>query len=178
MSGRLPAPTYLCRLALLALFATVSVAVAAPTAQDYINGFVLYVRWPDDAHIRSWQVCTSATANDIDAGYAARQVRDRPFVVRHLKNGEALDGCQILDLTGTDTAAVAALLKAAQARQGLLTVGSGRDFCSAGGMICLLPQEPRGGFEVNLSAIKSSQLAINARLLMMARQGASEGAPP
>ena len=58
-------------------------------------------------------------------------------------------------------------------QRSMLTVGSGRDFCSTGGMICLLLDQPRGGFEVNLSAIRGAGLLINAKLLMMARQSGS-----
>ncbi|MBS0570492.1 MAG: YfiR family protein, partial [Proteobacteria bacterium] len=78
-----------------------------------------------------------------------------------------------LDLTAADGATSNALLKAAQAAHGLLTVGNGRDFCSAGGMICLRLDQPGGGFEVNLSAIRGAGLQINAKLLMMARQTGS-----
>lgn len=155
----------------LALAATV--AIAAPTAQEYIGGFVLYVRWPDDARLKNWQVCTAAAASASDAYYANLRVRDRPFVLRHVKTGTSLNGCQVLDLTAADGATSNALLKAAQAAHGLLTVGNGRDFCSAGGMICLRLDQPGGGFEVNLSAIRGAGLQINAKLLMMARQTGS-----
>ena len=87
-------------------------------------------------------------------------------------------GFQALDLTAVDAAAAAAFLKAAQPLRGLLTVGDGKDFCSAGGLICLHLREPRGGFEVNLSAVKNAGFVINAKLLMMARQPATEGTPP
>ncbi|MBS0570751.1 MAG: YfiR family protein, partial [Proteobacteria bacterium] len=69
----------------LALAATV--AIAAPTAQEYIGGFVLYVRWPDDARLKNWQVCTAAAVSASDAYYANLRVRDRPFVLRHVKTG-------------------------------------------------------------------------------------------
>jgi hypothetical protein len=155
----------------LALAATV--AMAAPTPQQYISGFVLYVRWPEDAQIKEWQVCVAAPTTAGDAYYADLRVRDRPFALRHVKTGDNLDGCQVLDLTAADAATSAALLKDAQSRSSLLTVGNGRDFCSAGGLICLRLDQPSGGFEVNLSAIRAAGLLINAKLLMMARQAGS-----
>lgn len=161
----------------LLLAVVASGALAAPTPQQYIGGFVLYVRWPDDAQIAAWQVCAASANTAADTQYAELQVRDRSFAVRHIKAGETLDGCQILDLTGSDAPTAVALLKASSTRRGLLTVGNGRDFCSAGGMICLLPDEPRGGFEVNLSAIRGAGFSINAKLLMMARQPDAGGAP-
>lgn len=161
-------------LALLALTRLTHAAV--PTPQEYLSGFVLYVRWPDDAEINAWQVCASGADSGGDAHYTGLVVRDRPFAVRHLRPGETLDGCAILDLTGSDPSTALALLKQSQARRSLLTVGNGRDFCSAGGMICLLQEPTRGGFEVNLSAMRGAGFNINAKLLMLAHP--STGAPP
>lgn len=179
--GGSPSLSRACRIArrcALLLLGMAGGVAAAPTPQEYISGFVLYVRWPEDDQVKGWQVCVASATDNADAQYAGRQVRDRPFAVRHLKAGELLDGCQILDLTSAEPATAVALLKATQSRRSLLTVGNGRDFCSAGGMICLLADQPRGGFEVNLSAIRGAGFAINARLLMMARQFEAAGAPP
>ncbi|MDR3389190.1 MAG: YfiR family protein [Rudaea sp.] len=155
-----------------------SLPAARPTPQQYISGFVLYVRWPDDAAIKDWQVCIATPANAGDAQYAGMIVRERPFVVRHVVLGDALGTCQILDLTAANPASAAGFLKVAQAQRGLLIVGDGKDFCSAGGLICLHSGEARGGFEVNLSAVKNAGFTINAKLLMMARQADAGGTPP
>jgi hypothetical protein len=164
---------------LLALTAPGLAAAALPTPQEYISGFLLYVRWPNEAAIGVWQICVAAPASASDAQYADLVVRERKFAVRHVTPSDALASCQVLDLTGVDAAATSALLKAAQPLHGLLTVGDGKDFCSAGGLICLHLHEPRGGFEVNLSAVKNAGFIINAKLLMMARQpAAAEGTPP
>jgi hypothetical protein len=165
------------RALLIASLCASAVQAAAPAPQEYISGFVLYVRWPGDVNIKAWQVCVATSAITGDAHYADLHVRDRPFEVRHVKQGDALGSCQILDLTATDTATTVAFLKASQGANGLLTVGNGRDFCSAGGLICLHSQDPRGGFEVNLSAVKNAGFLINAKLLMMARQTEAGGAP-
>ena len=162
----------------LALLGAQSIRAAAPTPQEYISGFVLYVRWPGDETIKAWQVCVAGGNSAADAHYTGLRVRDRPFEVRAVKPGDTLNGCQILDLTGAEPSATAALLKATQGRNGLLTVGSGRDFCSAGGQICLHMAEARGGFEVNLSAVKNAGFLINAKLLMMARQSDAAGGAP
>jgi len=163
---------------LLACSGAGSVRAAAPTPQEYISGFVLYVRWPGDEAIRAWQVCVADAAADRDAHYVGLRVRERAFEVRHVKPGDALGSCQILDFTASDNTTTVALLKATQGRNGLLTVGNGRDFCSAGGLICLHQSEPRGGFEVNLSAVKNAGFLINAKLLMMARQADAGGGAP
>jgi hypothetical protein len=145
--------------------------------QEYISGFVLYVRWPDDATITSWQVCVGSATAQTDAHYASLVVRDRPFNVRHVSATDTLAGCHVLDLTATDAAATSALLKAAQTQRGLLTVGNGKAFCSSGGLICLRMNDPQGGFEINLSGVRNAGFSINAKLLMLARPAGTEGAP-
>jgi hypothetical protein len=147
------------------------------TPQDYISRFVLYVRWPDDAAIRAWQVCVASPETSGDDYYATLTVRERPFTVRHVTAADALDACQILDLSGIDAAQATHFLQP-HVLHGVLTVGDGKDFCSAGGLICLRLQQPQGGFEVNLSAVKNSGLAINAQLLMLARQQAADAGAP
>jgi hypothetical protein len=165
---------------LIFALAMTSLATAAlPTPQEYISGFLLYVRWPDEAAISVWQICVAAPATSNDAQYANLIVRERKFTVRHVTPADALASCQVLDLTAVEAPAASAFLQAAQPVHGLLTVGDGKDFCSAGGLICLHLHEPRGGFEVNLNAVKSAGFIINAKLLMMARQpAAAEGTPP
>lgn len=145
--------------------------------QDYISGFVLYVHWPDDATIASWQVCVGSAAAQADAHYASLVVRDRPFTVRHVGAADALAGCHVLDLTGSDAAVTAALLKTAQAQRGLLTVGNGKSFCSSGGLICLRMNDPQGGFEINLSGVRNAGFSINAKLLMLARPAGAGSSP-
>lgn len=178
--GRIPRRQRMLRAACCALLLALGAgsAHAAPTPQEYISGFVLYVRWPEDAQVKAWQICVAAAGSAGDSHYADMQVRDRPFALRHIKNGDSLEGCNILDLTASDPVTTVSLLKLVQGRRGLLTVGNGRDFCSAGGLICLLLDQPHGGFEVNLSAIRGAGFVINAKLLMMARQAEMAGVPP
>ncbi|MGA9333131.1 MAG: YfiR family protein [Rudaea sp.] len=156
----------------------IAATTALATAQDYISRFVLYVRWPDDQSIKAWQVCVASPNTTGDANYKGLTARSRPFAVRHVAANASLAGCQILDLSDADAASTQNFLRLVQATHGILTVGEGKQFCSAGGQICLRTQEQHGGFEVNLSALKGSGLGIKAQLLMFARQTSSAGAGP
>jgi len=172
-------PRHWIRLALAgaSLAACVCADAGLQTPQEYISGFVLYVHWPDDAAITSWQICVGYPATGEDTRYANLVVRDRPFTVRHVGAKDALAGCQVLDLTAADAATATALMQSAQAQRGLLTVGNGKAFCSTGGLICLRMNDPRGGFEINLSGVKNAGFSINAKLLMLARPAGAEGTP-
>lgn len=153
-------------------------AGALVTPQDYITRFVLYVRWPHDDALKSWQVCAASVDPARDARYANVSARGRPFSVRHVEPTDSLADCQILDLSYTKRSTSEQFLHLAMSVHGVLTVGEGRDFCSAGGQICLLLDTAHGGFEINLSAIKRSGLAINAQLLMLAHRHAQRNETP
>src|SRR6476659_2704948 len=94
--------TLLTRLCAPLLFAFVMMAPAAaalPTPQEYLSGFLLYVRWPDETSISVWQICVAAPASADDAQYANLVVRERKFSIRHVVLGDALATCHVLDLT-------------------------------------------------------------------------------
>jgi hypothetical protein len=140
----------------------------ALAAAEYLPGFIQYVRWPAEESIEAWQVCRL-----VSPGKAVRSdgrtARGKPVVVRAVVAGEALAGCQILDLTDVPLPSVKALL--AQARkQPILTVGESSAFCSAGGVVCLRGGDGARGFEINLSAVQEAGLSVNAQLLMLGRK--------
>jgi hypothetical protein len=98
-----------------------------------------------------------------------RTARGKPVAVRAVAAGEALAGCQILDLTDAPLPSVKALL--AQARkQPILTIGDDPAFCTAGGVVCLRARDGASGFEINLSAVQEAGLRVNAQLLNLGRK--------
>jgi len=172
-------PRHWIRLALAgaSLAACVCADAGLQTPQEYISGFMLYVRWPDDASITAWQVCAAGTPAG-ETHYAGLIVRERKLAPpRRVGTGDDLAGCHVLDLTGVDAIAATAMLKRAQGQRGLLTVGSGRGFCSSGGLICLRTDDPQGGFEINLSGVRNAGFSINAKLLMLAHPAAAGAVP-
>lgn len=160
-----------CMLAGLALACLVPAAAAQPgglrTSSDYIAGFVRYVYWPEEDRISAWTVCIDGPlpAGEEQA-YAGRTARGKPFVVRRLQADATTDGCRILDLTAADKLLVRQRLLSVR-HQPLLTVGSGADFCSAGGHICLHPANAPHGFDLNLSSLQDAGLNVSARLLKL-----------
>jgi hypothetical protein len=164
----------LARAAGLALSLVCAAACAQGAPEDvgrtafYLPGFIQYVRWPDEASIAAWQVCTP-TRPGATASYATQTARGKPVAVRPLAAGDSLAGCQILDLTEASAASTKTFLAQAR-RQPILTVGDDAAFCTAGGVVCLLPSDGAGGFEINLSAVQEAGLRVNAQLLNLGRK--------
>lgn len=139
------------------------------TSAEYIVGFVRHVRWKAEDQLPAWQVCVMGDLpRDQEQAYVGRTVRGKGFEVSHVEADAALDDCQVLDLTAADGELAEQVLTRIRSMP-ILAVGSGADFCSAGGQICLhiaaQNPQPRRKFEVNLSTIKESTLEVSARLL-------------
>lgn len=152
-------------------------AAGLTTPAEYIIGFVRYVHWAGAERAADWQICVVASApRDSDRAYAGQLAHGKPFVVRYISRDDGIATCHVLDLTQADAASAAALLQRAR-HLPILTVGSGPNFCSLGGVLCLRLGDPEQKFEINLSAVKESHLNISARLLMLgsSRSGATEG---
>ncbi|HEY1075887.1 MAG TPA: YfiR family protein [Fontimonas sp.] len=150
------------------------------TSAEYIVGFVRHVRWSDEERLPAWRVCiVGELPREQERAYAGRIVRGKPFAVLHLETDDPLGDCQVLDLTTVSSTRAQQVLSQVRG-QPILAVGTGAEFCSAGGQICLHfasdGAQSRRKFEVNLSTIKESKLQASARLLTVGtvRAGSEE----
>ena len=132
------------------------------TSAEYITGFVRYVHWQDEERLEAWNVCIVGNLPaEQDRAYADRIVRGKPFKVRRLDGEAPFGNCQVLDLTAVDAATANRLLDRAR-HLPILAVGSGSNFCSSGGQICLHlgshQTVDRQKFEVNISGMREAAL--------------------
>lgn len=151
------------------------------TSAEYIAGFVRYVHWQDEERLDAWNICIVGNLpSEQDRAYANRVVRGKPFKVRRIDAEASFADCQVLDLTALNTAAANRLLERAR-RLPILAVGSGSEFCSSGGQICLHLGNHRPvdqqKFEVNISAMRDAALGVSSRLLTLgsSRTAAADG---
>lgn len=144
------------------------------TSAEYIVGFVRYVHWDGEDGAEAWHICIVGNVPvEQDRVYADEIVRGKRFVVRRVAADDALANCHVLDLTAVDaTTSTTMLLRTRHLP--ILSVGSGSEFCSEGGQMCLHMTDRSQKFEINLSAVKESGLNVSARLLML---GAGHSAP-
>jgi hypothetical protein len=79
-----------------------------------------------------------------------------------------MQACQVLFLGKSQSKRIPALL-AKLDNAPILTVGEGRDFLNAGGMICFLLEGNNVRFAINLNAASAAKLKIGSRLLILAQ---------
>lgn len=158
-----------------------TIAPAAPAlcqlrqSHQYIARFVQYVRWPDESIDRPWTICVAPEAVGA-ALYIGEYARGRGFEVRAVDDVEQARDCHVLDLGGFAPERRTGFLQGLS-REPVLTVGPGREFCSAGGQICLI-DETQVRFEINLSAMQQARLRANARLLRLGKRASMRSIVP
>ena len=149
------------------LLPSASIASGLSTSAEYIVGFLHYVSWPNSDAQSDWQVCVVGNpAPDPSNAYGSKLVHDRRISTRPIDSDKSLTGCDVLDLTSAGEEGAKDLVQRAR-HLPILTVGSGRLFCTSGGMICLLTKGNDHTFEVNLSAVRGARLNVSARLLTL-----------
>lgn len=139
------------------------------TSAEYIAAFFRYVQWLDEDQLPAWTVCFAGEMPpDQQRTYLDRTVRGKPFLIRDINADAPLNDCQAIDLTVADIETSTRILARSRGLP-ILTVGSGAEFCSRGGQICLrkdgVDAKSSRNFAVNLSNIKESKLQVSARLL-------------
>lgn len=136
----------------------------------FVYNFTKYVTWPLATEQASGQlrVCVSGKGAYTDelSQLAGREVRTFRIEVVNLSKGEALDGCQVVYVTGED---VRKILPKTQDKA-ILTISDDPDFVERGGIIGLITEGRRIRFDINLGRAKASQLQISSRLLQLARR--------
>jgi hypothetical protein len=159
---------------------------AAQTANEeyrvkaaFIFHFAQLVDWPPDGQTgaeNSLFLCTlgedpfQGTLEDTVAGKA---VGNRVIRIRHLREPQDMQACQILFL-GRDQSKRIPMLVADLHNAPILTVGETAGFLDAGGMIRFLLEENKVRFDINLDAAESARLKIGSRLLTLAEHVVGE----
>lgn len=94
-------------------------------------------------------------------------VNGRRMVVRQLQAGDTLDDCEILFISGSQSAVTADILRRVS-QTPVLTVGESPRFLRDGGMIRLMVEDDRVRFQINSGRAEESGLRVSAQLLSLA----------
>lgn len=140
-----------------------------------ITRLVKFVEWPgySRANAEPLQICTwgeSSTSTSLQA-LQGQIVREREIRVRKLTPqaaGQDTRGCHVLYVAESMRDITPALLYSSGSRA-LLTVSDMPEFNKRGGIISLVRQDNRIGFEIHLRYARESGLQIGAPLLELAR---------
>lgn len=139
------------------------------TVTTVVSGVIGYTRWPSaTAAIR---ICAVGSGHGVDelagqADFASVKVNSRARVLSDL--GDASNQCDVIYVGRLAGNAAREILQRTVGRP-VLTIGEGADFCSDGGMFCLLTDTAAARFAVNLDAVARSGLRVNPWVLRIAR---------
>ncbi|MFZ0639613.1 MAG: YfiR family protein [Candidatus Acidiferrales bacterium] len=163
------------------LFGVANPVLAQSKADEYrlkaafLFHFTQLVDWPPDAFGNDSDPVTLCTVGedpfhgDLDAAVVGKTMGARPLRVRHFKQPEDIQGCQLLFVGNRDSARTSALL-AGLKDSPVLTVGETDDFVKEGGMIGFFIENDKIRFDINLQSAEHAKLRISSRLLLLARK--------
>jgi hypothetical protein len=140
----------------------------------FLFHFAQFVEWPADAFKDVDTPLTYCTVGEdafhgaLDESVRGKTIGNRTLRVRHLKEKDAIDDCQVLFIAAAQKVSQSQELAGA-ARHPTLTVGETENFASEGGVIGFCLEAKKVRFEVNLEAAGKARLKISARLLTLAK---------
>ena len=159
----------------LVLAAAPSIVAAQQSSEQAVKAaflfkFAGYVEWPapsrPDAPFVIATLGADEVARELTSILPGRSIAGRPPVVRTVREGESLEGVQMLFI-GRRAGDTGAAVRAAQ-QQGVLVVTE--TSLEAGGAINFVIAENRVAFEVSLEAAERSGHRISSRMLAVARR--------
>lgn len=145
------------------------------TVSTVVAGIVSYTRWP--AETAAIRLCTLGNGRGVDellsvADLGSAQRRVPVHVAGSVAN--AGKECDVIYVGVLASNVMRDVLQGTLGRP-MLTIGEGPEFCSDGGMFCLLPDATEARFTVNLDAVARSGLRVNPWVLRIARNARAIG---
>ncbi len=136
---------------------------------------IKFVDWPAETLVRTdnLQICTwgeGATSSALQ-NLQGQKVREQEVRVRRLQSLPSLDtrGCHVLYVAEAARAEVNASALYGSGSKAMLTISDMPDFGKRGGIISLVQQDNKIGFDVQLRHARAGGLQIGAPLLELAR---------
>jgi YfiR/HmsC-like len=139
----------------------------------FLFHFAQLVDWPADTlkdGNNSLFLCTLGDdpfQGALESTVAGKAVGTRVIRIRHLRQPQEIQGCQVLFLGKAQKGRIPVLLSDMR-KAPVLTVGETSGFLSAGGTVCFLLEQDKVRFDINMDAAKSAGLKIGSQLLFLA----------
>ena len=140
----------------------------------FTYNFAKLMQWPASAFPQpDSPIIIGILGNDpfgatLDSVLVGKKVNTRGFVVKHLKWGADIKGCNILYVSTTEAAHLDEILHAIKGLP-ILTIGQMPDFARRGGIVNFIIEDDKVRFEVNVEAAKQADISISSRLLTLAK---------
>jgi hypothetical protein len=139
----------------------------------YIYNFAKFIEWPKEVFTDDTSPFVVGIVGEdpfngtIDAAFADKSFNNRKFIIKRYKASDEIDFCHILFISSSEEKRMTDILLKANTA-GTLTVGDGKSFFDAGGIINFVLVESKVRFEINLGAAGKAGLKISSKLLKLA----------
>jgi YfiR/HmsC-like len=163
---------------LVGILLLTSMLANAATKEQAVKAGIIYnitkfVIWPSHASSNEEEANLCITSNDdLGGGLEAlrgKLVSNKPLVLQRVLNDTNIGGCHILFVSSDDAENMQKILQKIKYLP-VFTVSDSPDFINQGGMVGLVRDGRRVGFEVNLKVVKASGLHIGSQLLKLAKK--------
>ena len=140
----------------------------------FMYNFAKFVEWPDGTFANTHNsINLCVFGDDVFSGVLERvsvgkTAQGRKLVIKQLNVAEEIESCQILFIGAMRHNRVVEILNSLEGSS-VLTVGEMDKFMEAGGIINLIIEEGRYGFEINLKAANNAGLKVSSKLLKLAK---------
>lgn len=160
----------------VAIGLSVPLAAQAATTESavkagFIYNFSKFIEWPPSTKLyATFNLCVVGDFRLEDSLQAleGRLIGGKPISVHINTNGESLKSCQMLFIASDSDQETRALLGEIGGLP-VVTVSDSADFVLKGGMIGLIRDGSRVGFEVNLASVTNAGVHMSAQLLKLAK---------
>jgi YfiR/HmsC-like len=165
---------------LLCLLATPSTRAQTSASSEYlikagfIYNFAKLMEWPGpvfpqpNSPIVIAILGTDPFQGTLDTVLRGKQVNGRDFVVKHLKWGDDLRGCNIIFVSSSEKAHFDDLFRQIRGLP-ILTIGDTPGFAESGGIINFVLEDDKVRFEIDVDAARQANINISSRLLALAK---------
>ncbi|HVB87724.1 MAG TPA: YfiR family protein [Candidatus Dormibacteraeota bacterium] len=140
----------------------------------FIYNFAKLMEWPapvfpePNSPIVIAILGTDPFQGTLDNVLRGKQVNGREFVVKHLKWGDDLKGCNIIFVSSSEKAHFDDLFRMIHGLP-ILTIGDTPGFAERGGIINFVLEDDKVRFEIDVNAAKQARINISSRLLALAK---------
>ncbi len=140
----------------------------------FLFNFANFVEWPDEAFPkggRNFVICViggDQFGGALDS-LKGKILKGRIVIVRYCAEAADARGSQILFVGRSELGNINRIFKTLKGCP-VLTVADQDRFCQAGGMINMIKERNRVGFEINVSAARRAGLQISSHLLKLAKE--------
>ncbi len=138
----------------------------------FLYNFINFVEWPshsfpDEGFPIGIGILGQSPLGEILPKADLRPLKGRDVVIKKLKHGDDIRGCNILFIPSSEKDHLKEILDKTRKRN-ILTVSDMKGFSQMGGIITFIQMNNQIRFELNLEAAQEAGLAISSKLLNLA----------